>query len=1253
VLTPGAPGASVGPGFQMEFRILGPFEVVDAGRAVGLGGRKKRAALAILVLHHDQVVSSDRLIEELWGERAPPTALQTVRVHVSQIRKTLGSELVRTLPAGYMLELEPHQLDSRRFERLVGEGTEAIAAGEAPTAAALLHEALDLWRGPALADFVYEPFAQGEIARLDELRLAALEARIDADLAVGRHVELVGELEGLIAGHPLRERLRAQLMLALYRAGRQSESLAAYSDARRTFVEEVGLEPSLELRSLERAILEQEPSLGVAPLSARVPVAPSVRKTVTVVHVALGAVGGDAADPEALAPRLAGPVEKSLAVVGRHEGSVTAQQGNAVTATFGLPSLHEDDALRAVRAAVDLRELFAGDPELGPRIGIATGEVVASESATLLGTVAGSALGLAHVGARAEIVLDEPTRRLVANAVDVAPSPVAGAFRLRALLPGAPPFARRLEAPLVGRRAELAELLGAFEHTLADSEPALLTVVGPPGIGKSRLAGELLEEVADRGTALVGRCLSYGQGITLWPLREMVREAAGGETREALAGLLDGESDGPVVADAIAAAFGFTGDAQPAEETVWAFRRLFETLARSRPHVLVVEDAHWAEPALLDLLEYVTRATRGVALLILCLARPELRETRAAGEATAVELGPLSPGETEALIDNLPLGASLTPEVRRRVVDVAEGNALFAEQLVALLAADGGTEVAPIAPTIHAILAARLDRLGPAERAVVERAAVVGREFTLEAVAELLPTPAASSASRHLRALTHKRLVDPDRAVLPGETGYRFQHGLIHDAAYRRLPKALRAELHERLADWLERRAGTRIAELEEIVGYHLEQACRYRLELDADQDSVRELAARAADRLAAAGRRAFQRTDFVAANSLLSRAVELLPGDDPTSVELLNMLGSALGPIGELERQRRVLDQAVQRATALGDPTREWQARLELAFSNSRGGTPGLIDAERALSVFERANDSLGAARASAMIAHALVDIGRAGEALTAAEQALAYARESGVNREYVRAQWSVTGALLAGPTPVPSAIARCEELLENAPESLVGTVGATWVLSVLRAMACEFAVARELVERTVRFLEAIAHPRPLITMAYAEGLIEMLAGEPARAAQAYRRGIEIARAIGDADSADMHAVRLAEALCLIGRGEEAAEGIQAIPSPPESGSLSSSARWRLARARVLALQGELAEAESQVLDATALVASTDLLNLRGDVMLVLADVLEAEARSAESAAALGEAVRLYERKGNVAAVALAHSQLQAKQSA
>jgi DNA-binding SARP family transcriptional activator len=1247
-------GASVGAGFEVEFRILGPLEVLDGSRVVSLRGQRRRAALAILLLHLNQVVSAERVIDELWGERPPPTALQTVRVFVSQIRKALGSDLVRTLPGGYALDLEPDRLDARRFERLVEEGTAASAVGEARAAAGLLREALALWRGPALADFVYEPFAQSEIARLEELRRAALEARIDADLAVEDHVELVGELEALIAEHPLRERLRAQLMVALYRSGRQSEALAAYADARRTFVEELGLEPSPELRGLERSILGQEPSLGVVRLPPqRLSAMPSVRKTVTVVHVALRTAGREAVDPEALARRLAVPLEQGLGVIARHEGSVAAQQEDAVTAAFGLPSLHEDDALRAVRTAVDLREQLAGDLELENRIGIATGEVVTSEAETVVGTVAGSALGLAHDAQPGEIVLDDATRRLVANAVDVEPMKGAAVFRLQALLSGAPPFARRLEAPLIGRHAELAELLAAFEHTVADREPALLTVVGPPGIGKSRLAGELLSELTDRATALVGRCLSYGQGITLWPLREMVREAAGDETQEALTELMRSESDGSVVVERIAAAFGLTDDDRPAEETVWAFRRLFEALARSRPHVLVVEDAHWAEPALLDLLEYVSRTARGVPLLIVCLARPELLEARPAWATTAIELGPLSPGETEALIDNLPLGPTLAGDARTRVVTAAEGNALFAEQLVALLAADGGDATASVAPTIHAILAARLDRLGPAERAVAERAAVVGREFTLEAVAELLPPAAAPAALRHLGMLTRKRLLEPDQAVLPGRQGFRFQHALIHDAAYRRLPKALRAELHERLAAWLERQAGTRIAELEEIVGYHLERAYSYRVELGADEGSVRALAERAAARLAAAGRRAFQRTDFGAADSLLSRALELMLEDDPASVELLNMVGTALGPLGELERQRRVLDEAVRRAKALGDRDGEWQARLERRWSGALGDSRALhTEAERALRVFERAGDAAGAARASAMIAMALCDLGRGREAATTAEQALAHAHASGVHREHARAQWALVGALLAGPTPVRAAIARCEELLAEAPESLVGTVGATWALGVLRAMNVEFAAARKLVGRAGSILEAITHPRPLLAIAQATGHIEMLAGEPAHAERSYRNGLELAREIGQ--GADALGVRLVEALCLMGRADEAAEQLRAVPCPGDGSSTTSAARWRLARARVLALEGDPAAAESHARDAAALVASTDLLDLRGDVALVLAEVLSAEkGRSQESASALGEAVCLYEQKGNVAAVALAHSLLSAEQPA
>jgi DNA-binding SARP family transcriptional activator len=1224
----------------VEFRILGPLEVLDGGRVVSVGGRRKRAVLAILLLHLNRPISSERLIDELWGDRPPATALQTVRVHVSQIRKALGYDLLRTLPAGYALELDPVSLDAQRFERLAGGGRAALAVGEAASASALLNDALALWRGPALADFTYEPFAQAEIARLEDLRTAALGARIDADLALGGSGELVDELEALVGEHPLRERFRGQLMLALYRSGRQADALAAYRAARNVLVEELGLEPSPELRELETAILRQDASLVLGE-PAPVPIAKpsSTRKTVTTLHVDLGSSVQGVADPEAFARRIEEPLERVLVAIGRHEGTVTAPQSDAVTATFGLPALHEDDALRAVRAAVDVREQLAGLVR-PPRMGIATGEVVASDSTQPLGAVAGSAARVADAAVPGEILLDGATLALVANAVDVEPAAGPDVFRLRALTRGAPPFARRLEAPLVGRRRELASLLGAFERVLAAHEPELVVVAGPPGIGKSRLAGELIHAVGGRAATLVGRCLSYGQGITLWPLREMVREAAGDETRDAVGTLLQDEPDSRLVGDTVAGALGLVEVDRSAEETVWAFRRLFETLARSRPHVVVVEDAHWAEPALLDLLDYVARQAKGVPLLVLCLARPELLESRPAWASGAIELAPLSPEETKVVVDNMPGSRSLGRELRERVIARAEGNPLFAEQFVALLAAAGGGAVPTTAPTIDAILAARLDRLGPGERAVAERAAVVGREFTVEGVAALLPPAAVPAAARHLDALTRKVLVQPDRAVLRGQKGYRFQHALIHDAAYRRVPKQLRAELHERLGDWLERGAGRRVSELDEIIGYHLERACRYRVELGIDGEATERLSERAAGMLAAAGRRAFQRTDFGAAAGLLSRAVDLTARDDPATIELLNTIGTALGPLGELERQQEVLEEAIRRARSVGDAAGEWHARLEQRWTSEASPDEERTDAERALRVFEQAGDYAGATRASAILAAALLEAGRGAAADAQAEHALELARASQVNREQVRAQWTLADALVIGPRPVAAAIARCDRLLEEAPESVVGPVGVTRALGLLRAMKGEFDVGRELVGRARSIIEAIAHPRPLVAIALAAGRVELLAGDPDRAAELYREGLAIAREIR-MDSAALGR-SLVEADCLQGRVEDAVRHLKDVREPSIDRALEYG-RWSVVLARVHALTGERVEAKRLAEAAAGRIASTDLLALRAELAQVLAETLWAEGRVEDAKAALGEAINLYERKGAVAAVARA----------
>src|SRR5829696_5264909 len=257
----------------MEFRILGPLEVWDGEGEVSLGGPKPRALLAGLLLHPNEVVPADRLIDELWGEDSPEDAAAVLRVNVSRLRKALQQDVVTTRSPGYVIRVEPDELDLHRFERLVDDGRSLLARGMAVDASERLREALALWRGPALADLAYESFAQVAIARLEEIRLAALELRIDADLALGRHAELVGELEALFTEHPLRERLHRFLLTALYRSGRQAEALDAYQAARRTLVDELGIEPSPALQELERAILRQDPALDVD-----LP-APAVQKT--------------------------------------------------------------------------------------------------------------------------------------------------------------------------------------------------------------------------------------------------------------------------------------------------------------------------------------------------------------------------------------------------------------------------------------------------------------------------------------------------------------------------------------------------------------------------------------------------------------------------------------------------------------------------------------------------------------------------------------------------------------------------------------------------------------------------------------------------------------------------------------------------------------------------------------------------------------------------------------------------------------
>ena len=364
-------------------------------------------------------------------------------------------------------------------------------------------------------------------------------------------------------------------------------------------------------------------------------------------------------------------------------------------------------------------------------------------------------------------------------------------------------------------------------------------------------------------------------------------------------------------------------------------RRLLEILAAQTPLVVLFDDIHWAEPTFLDLLEYVTRFSAEHPLLLVCTARPDLRETRpdwnTLGETIVLE--PLSQDQSADLIANLLGSVGLPADVQARITDAAEGNPLFVEEMLRkliderLLERDNGhwsargdlSEVA-VPGTINALLSARLDQLELEERAVIQRASVVGKIFWWGAVTELSPEDDRPRVGSHLQTLLRKELVHPDRSGFAGEDAFRFSHILVRDAAYGSMPKRSRADLHQRFAGWLERKAGDRIAEFEEIVGYHLEHAYRYEAELGPVDDEARAVAEAAAERLAAAGRRALANWDLSATENLLSRAVDLLPPNDPRRLDLLRDLGMALAQ-SDIPRAEAVLTEAVEGARAVGDP--------------------------------------------------------------------------------------------------------------------------------------------------------------------------------------------------------------------------------------------------------------------------------------------------------------------------------------------
>jgi len=593
-----------------------------------------------------------------------------------------------------------------------------------------------------------------------------------------------------------------------------------------------------------------------APLATTAP--REVRKVVTVLFCDLtGSTAiGERTDPEALRALMSRYYDTARSVLERHGGTVEKFVGDAVMAVFGIPVASEDDALRATRAAVELREVVQ---ELGldARIGVNTGAVVAGEGDTLVtGDAVNVAARLEQAAGAGEILLGEDTLRLVRDAVTTesleltlkGKTGTVPAHRLRALDARAVGVARRLARPMVGRERERVRLRADFDDVVATSSCRLFTLIGPAGIGKSRLVADFLEHVAGSATVAGGRALSYGEGITYWPLVEMLVQL-GVEPSQAIR-------------------------SSPAE-TQLATRALLEGHAGGQPLVLVIDDLHWAEEPMLDLVEHLVDWSRAAPILVLCVARPELLDVRPGWgggklNATSVLLEPLDDADARTLADGLLADVELDDETRMRILRTAEGNPLFLEEMAALAReADGAVEVPP---TIRALLQARLDALNDDERVVVERGAVEGQVFHRGAVTALSPATPRVDVGGQLLSLVRKEVVRPDRALIEGDDAFRFRHLLIRDTAYEALPKAVRADLHERFADWLE--ANVELVEQDEILGYHLEQAARFRAELG---DPAAAIAGRrAAAHLGRAGHAALERGDLHATQNLLGRALEL-----------------------------------------------------------------------------------------------------------------------------------------------------------------------------------------------------------------------------------------------------------------------------------------------------------------------------------------------------------------------------------------
>ncbi len=1141
----------------VEFLLLGPLEARQDGRPLRLGSLKHRVLLAKLLLRPNQALSTDELIDAVWGEAPPTTVRQSLQNHVAALRRVLGSDLLVTKDPGYMIEVSPDQLDLDEFQRLTMEGRQALAEADPERAARLLREALRLWRGPALADIRaasdQEADAWPELVGVDELRLAAFEARIEADLALGRHREVVGELERFIRSHPLRENLHGQLMLALYRSGRQADALGAYRGARRTLINELGIEPSVGLQRLEQAILAQDPALellgpvravAAAPAGADeavasppspveaaasapvpVPVAPATeRKLVTVLFAEAvePASDGEERDPEDASSMLERHLERVHAEIESFGGVIGHVMGGTTMAVFGVPQTREDDPERAVRAGLAVRDALAGASaggEVELRVAVTTGEALVTTGADgdphIAGDLVTTCQRLQQAAPAGTVLVSEATERASSKVISYGPESLLSlAGRARPVTVWSALETRShtgLDAlvgspiALVGRGHEVETLVTASTTAREALSPQLVTLVGAPGIGKSRLIAELWrsnEEEDDLITWRQGRTPPYGEGVTFWALGEIVKAEAGileTDTAERVDRKL-AQAVGHALADDPGAAAWVTGhlrlllgagkdeplQAGRQEEAFAAWRRFLYGMAAQRPLVIVIEDLHSADDALLDFLESLAdpagRPAGPIPLLVVLAGRSELLERRpewcAKGvDAATMSVEPLSESDTVKLLSALLEYHNLPSRIGPQLIAKVGGNPLFAEEYVRMLrdrglvgdgapvpagapgrdgAGRGQPDLLPLPETVHAIIAARLDAMPPEDKAVLHDASVLGQVGWASAIAAIGDHD-RMRLETSLERLTAKEFIYRGaHSSIRGEREYGFRHEVIRDVAYGQIPRADRAGKHRRAAEWLqslatdqpedepERRAVTRT----ELLAYHYEQAITF---AQAARQGSAELAEPARLALRDAGDRVTALGVHSTAARYYSRALELWPSDDPERAEVEFRAGkAALYSDGSGES---LLTSARDGLLAAGDRDRAAEAEVllgELASVHGQGERAAHV--EQALAMVEGAPPSRSKAEVLRLAMQHFMMADRHAEALEIARKALGMAR-SLMLRDVEAATLGIIGvARVEGGDPGGIAdLERCIAIYE----SLASTGLVNWMNNLAFALA------------------------------------------------------------------------------------------------------------------------------------------------------------------------------------------------------